>query len=778
MRCANKYWKRIVKKEFTNHCDTDKMKITSSYLKLVLVVFICFAINPIQGFSGNIIDTTDYAYWRQLACTSEMFGAMKSSAIETARAEGTPRDVLGANALAYILDPDNKTTYIANIQNKFETRIKTMKIGTGAASSSVPSHELFHGLLALDVIRYDLEPEVLVGYEKIFEKKIFKLVLKQWRPHGWAMRMLWYKYAGDEANFLEAKKQYDIDLRIHFLPDGISPSGGGYNMERFNVKERAAKNTTFDIMEYMGYHEYYTDSGMINMHEAIYGYENSPFGRCVFYGDSRGSQVAWSVEDDVIVSPTTVRAARFSDKAYKYAMWTLREGTGLNDATLKGYLASYIVMAGSAAQNNPIEFNIADAEMAPSRIFDNYAALIGNKPSRDALYLSVQTLTGKEEYHTHYEANAIGMAGYGEILLRNAGYDGPNADVSAKGLTTPFEFIHAHAESANTVLIAGENHSGKLADGIVEGFTGENVEYFRASNSTSIKGEHLRDVLFVQPTINANGYYVVMDHVSTENRGDSVNVVWHPNTAKTQIIQDKTAYFSKIKREDGDAGPVLFGENTPVLKTFLGTPSHSVQKKEMVNQSRGNHYRAEYLYATYPTHDNKANILTVLFPGDKTHIIGDMTRIATGSYSGCQIRQGEVVDLVLNSGSTELEKYEKETFNAEDIFYRKLAGKLVSYFVKGTSFKSGEDMENGFKSDAPLALYMNTAKNGKGSSGKIISSGASVTFYNSDVSSVKLNGNKLSNVASGENWVRVRIPQGTYTIELVANNVGNALDKF
>ncbi|WP_297089329.1 hypothetical protein [uncultured Draconibacterium sp.] len=749
------------------------MRITNNFSKIVLVVVICLAINPIKGFSGNIIDTTDYAYWRQLASSSEMYGAMKSSAIKNAKPDGTPRDVFGANALAYILDPTNKSKYIAHIQNKFETRIKTMKIGTGAATSSVPSHELFHGLLALDVIRYDLEPEVLAGYEKILEEKIFKLVLKQWRPHGWAMRMLWYKYAGDTANFLEAKKQYDIDLRIHFLPDGISPSGSGYNMERFNVKERAAKNTTFDIMEYMGFHEYYSDSGMINMHEAIYGYENSPFGRCIFYGDSRGSQIAWSVEDDVIVSPTTVRAARFSNKAYKYAMWTLREGTGLRQATLKGYLASYIVMAGPAAQNNPIEFNIADAEMAPSRIFDNYAALIGNKPSRDALYLSVQTLTGKEEYHTHYEANAIGMAGYGEILLRNAGYDGPNADVSAGGLTTPFEFIHAHAESANTVLIAGENHSGKLADGIVEGFTGEDVEYFRASNSTSIKGEHLRDVLFIQPSNNANGYYVVTDHVTTENKGDSVNVVWHPNTAKTQVIQDKTAYFSKIKREDGDVGPVLFGENTPVLKTFLGTPPHSVQKKEMVNQSRGNHYRAEYLYATYPTRDNKANVLTVLFPGDKNHKVGDMDRIVAGAYSGCKIKQGPVVDVALNSGGITLEQYEQESFMGQDIFYRKLAGKLLSYFVKGTSFKSGEDMENGFKSDAPLALYMNTAKDDKGSSGKIISSGASVTFYNSDVSSVKLNGNKLTNVASGENWVRVRIPKGTYTIELVNNSNTN-----
>jgi hypothetical protein len=742
------------------------VRITNNFSKLVLVVLFCFALIPLQSFSGNIIDTTDYTYWRELATTSEMFGAMKTSAIETAKKGDTPRDVLGANALAYILDPANKNLYVKAIQKEIETNIKAMKIGKGAATSSVPSHELFHGLLALDVIRYDLPPEELANYENIFKDKIFKLVLTQWRPHGWAMRMLWYKYAGDTANFIEAKKQYDIDLHIHFLPDGISPSGSGYNMERFNVKERAAKNTTFDIMEYMGYHEYYSDSGMINMHEAIYGYENSPFGRCIFYGDSRGSQIAWSIEDNVIVSPTTVRAARFSDKAYKYAMWTLREGTGLTQATLKGYLASYVVMAGPASKNNPIEFNMDDAEMAPSRIFDNYAALIGNKPSRDALYLSVQTLTGKEEYHTHYEANAIGMAGYGEILLRNAGYDGPNADVSADGLTTPFNFIHANAESANTVLIGGENHSGKLADGIVEGYTGQDVEYFRASNSTSIKGEHFRDVLFVQASNNVNGYYVVMDHVTTANKGDSVNVVWHPNTATLQTIQDKTEYFSEIKLEDGDAGPVLFGENIPVLNTFLGTPPLSVLKKEMVNQSRGHHYRADYIYATYPTIDKKADILTVLFPGDKNHQVGQMKRITAGDYTGSEITQGQIVDVALTSDGNYTGEYSSENFQGENIMYRKASGKFISYFAKGTSFKSGQDIQTGFKSDTPVTLFMNTA-NGKESSGQIISSGTKVTFYAPDISSIKLEGKKVPFDISEPNSVSLNIPKGTYTVELL-----------
>ena len=225
------------------------MKITKDFSKIVLVVIFCLALLPLQGFSGNIIDTTDYSYWRKLAINSEMFGAMRASALETATKEGASRDVFGANALAYILAPDNKATYITNIQNKFETRIKTMKIGTGAATSSVPSHELFYAVLALDVIRYDLDPAVLSEYEGWLEEKIMALVIGKWDPHAWAMRMLYYKYLGDEANFQAAKIEFDIGLAEHYMPnDGVSPAGNGYCVQRWNSIERAAKNTTPDIM--------------------------------------------------------------------------------------------------------------------------------------------------------------------------------------------------------------------------------------------------------------------------------------------------------------------------------------------------------------------------------------------------------------------------------------------------------------------------------------------------------------------------------------------------
>ena len=749
------------------------MKITNDFSKLVLGVVFCLALIPLQCFSGNIVNTTDYSYWRKLAHTSEIYGAMKTSAITLAnKGDGETREVMGGNALAYILDPANKNKYINAIKNKFETRIRTMKIGTGAATSSVPSHELLHALLALDVIGDELDEADLARFESYLKDKIFKLVLTQWKPHGIAMRMMWYKYANDTVNFAAAKKQYDIDLAIHFFPDGYAPEGNGYVIGRFNHIGRGAKNSVFDLMEYMGYNEYFSNPGFRNMHEFMYGYAAAPFGANMFYGDTRGSGIPWAINGTEISTPTIARAARFSDKAYKYAMWKLKEQAGLiqGKATLPGYLLSYIMMAGSASENKPIEFNIDDAEMAPSRIFENYAALIGNNQSKDALYLSVLSMGEMVDWHAQYEANSIGLSGYGERILRNSGYDGPNNNVSAEGLTSSWDFIKFNSESGNVLMIDGEKHSSKYGNGIIEGIVGTDIEYFRSFSKTAIKGEHFRDVMFVQAANGANGYYVVMDHVTSDVSGATVNIVWHPNTSIAETVVDNIHYHSVLKVKEGASGPVLYSKNKVELSTFLGTPPISVEKREMVNQMRGHHYRAEYLYNNYSTSNNKADILTLLFPGDQNHVIGSMTRIVSGAYTGCNINQGSVVDVALTSGGTASGTNETETFQCENVVYRKLEGKLLSYFVKGTSFKSGQAIQTGFKSDTPVALCMNTAADGKGISGKIISSGTKVTFYAPDISLVRLEGSILPKVNSGSNWVMVNIPGGTYEIELLGTS--------
>lgn len=742
--------------------------VSESQVKKFLTSLFCLLL-PIQyAVAGNIIDTSDYTYWRKLASSSPFYAAMKESAIHAANNGGQTSDVMGGCALAYILDPENKAIYISPIRNKFESRIKTMVIGDGAATSSVPSHELFYALLALDVIRHDLDPANLSEYEGWLKDKIFQLYIGKWDPHAWSMRMLWYKYIGDEKKFQAAKVEFDIGLSEHYMPDdGVSPAGNGYCVQRWNSVERSAKNVAPDLMEYMGYHEYYTNPGLIGLKEFMYGYAVAPFGRILIYGDSRNTegQRPWDIGGgNVVMSPHILSAARFSHKAYQYAMWVLREGVGASSVSLKGHLPSYLIMAGTAANNKPIAFDINDAVMAPTRLFKNYAALISKTESKNALYLSMLNLAGNTEYHTHFEANALAMAGYGEILLRNAGYSGPERDVRVNGVTATFDYLHFNSESANTVMIGGIRHSVKSGDGITEGLIGQEVEYCRGVSTTAIAGTHARDVVFVQPSDRANGYYLVMDHVTTDKAGDNVNVAWHPNAGVLKTIASETHYISEIKQERGARGPRIFTENKVALTTFLASPPSSVETKRIVNQGSRYSYVADYLVVNYDPVDKRKDVLTVLFPADKTHKVAQLTRIEADEYTGCEIVQGAVEDIALTSNGATPGRQGGRRFQGEDVLLRTDSGKLVSFFVKGVSFDNDHSARCGFQADASVAVYM------KGPLGKITSSGTMATFYYPEIASIQLDGIAAPIVASGPNWARINIPKGTFAVKIVTMN--------
>ncbi len=586
------------------------------------------------------------------------------------------------------------------------------------------------------------------------------------------MRMLWYAYKGDNEHFPEAKKEWEIGLSEHYMPDGVSPAGGVYCLQRWTSIARASKNMTLDVMEYMGYNEYYSNPSIVGLQEFLFGYANSPFGRGIFYGDSRHVSIGDGLmQDDYITSPTMVRTARFSPKAYKYAMWILGNSSNIHIETpkIKGYLISYLIMAGTAEKNNPLTFDPNDGEMAPSRIFDNYASLKSREPSTEALYVGMQNLMGNVEYHTHYEVNALSLAGYGEILLRNAGYAGPDRDVVVDGVVATFEYLHSMSESSNCVMIGGEQHTERIGDGVTEGFSGHDIEYFRGSTGRgkAIKGEHLRDVMFMQPADGALGYYVVMDHVETDEADKAVNVVWHPNAAKIHPVVENTQFLSQIWPLPNARGPQIYTDSRVELTTFLATEPQTIDFKTTVNQEQNRRvpssYVADYMMANYATTDKRADILTVLFPGDKTHKVGQLTRLNIGDYSGARITQAQVNDIALTSSGKSKASVGEMEFQAEDLLFRTLQGKITSYFVRGHLFTAGA---YGFESDAPIALHLKTSE--QALSGVVTSGGATVTLYSPGVSRVLLGGAELTPLAvdSEQGWIQVRLPEGKFELKI------------
>lgn len=751
------------------------MKFSSKkFLLLPLLLF------TMAASAQNMINPDDYPYWRELAQVNKLYGGMKEDAIRTAQAS-TPtsatRDAMGANALAYILDPDNKETYINNFKASYETVVMNLNIGNDAVTSSVRSHELFFALLALDVMGNELDDNTLAMYQKSLQKKIMKLVIGKWDPHGWAMRMLWFKYIGDEKKFIEAKNEWEIGLSEHFMPDGVSPAGSIYCIQRWTSVARTAKNLSIDMMEYMGYNEYYNNPAIIAHQEFMYGYATSPFGRGISFGDSRQTSIGEDLKDEqgYILSPTTVRGARFSHEAYTYAMWVLGKAsnTQVTDQKLKGYLPNFLIMAGTAEKNNPLNYNTNDGVLASSIILTNYASLITNEQSTDALHLAMQNITGNTEYHTHYEVNAIGLVGYGEILLRNAGYDGPNRDVTVDGVTATYKYMHDWSESSNCVMLGGKQHASKVGEGIVEGFSGYDMEYFRGSTGKdeAIKGNHQRDVVFMQPTEGVNGYYIVLDHLATNNPDETVNVLWHPNSAKYEAITTNTHYLSQIKIAEGAKGPQLYSTNEATLNTFLATPPTSIELKPIVNQESVRHipveqhtsFVAEYMMANYTAKQGEAAILTVLFPGDKSHQVGKMKRIAAGNYTGATIAQGKVQDVALVSTGTASGKYKKATFNGEDVVYRNANGKLVSYLVRGTAFKQ---KNQGFVADKTVAIHLKQNETGMG--GVVVSDGATLTLYYPHIATVTIDGKEAQLISVNSKSAQVNLPAGTSTLEITS----------
>ncbi len=724
------------------------------------------------GFAQNIVNPADYDYWRSLVQTDNMYAQMKENALSNSQNADTitySYDVTGSSALAYILDPENKKKYIENIHMIFKKRIMKINIGTAATTSSTPSGELFFALLALDVMGKDIDSESLKIYEESLKEKIMKLVLHQWIPHGWAMRMLWYRYANDEENFQIAKEKWLEGLQIHYLPDGVSPAGSGYCVERWNDLRCSAKNTTADLMTYMGEYDAYSNTSLVGLQSFIYGHANAPFGHILAYGDSRQLQDAWDTRGGMLASAAILRTRRYSEDAYKYAMWIVAHGhaTRMSELKVKGYLLSYMILAGTAKDNNPVRIDLNDAELAPSTILTNYATLKTRGNTTNELNIAMQNLTGITEYHTHYEVNALALAGYGEILLRNAGYIGPNRAATIDGVTSSFKYMHDSSVSSNCVMVADKNHLSKTGEGIIDGFTGHDIEFFRGSTGKDkvIEGSHFRDVILMHQTDNANAYFLIMDHVKAH---DSVNILWHPNTAVMQAINPKTEYLSEIEIAEGAVGPLLYSENQATLTTFLATEPNTVDFTTVVNQEARNDrenqlstsYIAEYMKANYAPIDGQVHAMTILFPSDKNHDIGKMTRIMSADYSGAEIVQGNINDIALCSNGNSIGSFNQARFKAEDVVFRSVRKKLISYFVKGESFSSGNI---GFEADQSISIFFSTKDN----SGVISSTKATTITLLAPKAKTFESENPDVKVISAENSkIKVMIPAGKISFRL------------
>jgi hypothetical protein len=612
------------------------------------------------------------------------------------------RGLISANTMAYIYDPTNSATYrntLVSQMNIILTDLANRPDPAGWTENVSLGNVLFNSILALDIIYNDLTP----GEISTLESKIGPLVnalTSSWELSPYAVKGLWALYSGNTASFNSYRQLYTQEVFAELSADGMPRIGNGYAMARFLGAGREQKALFMDVLEYQGYHDFYTNELVKNAHEYIFGYSTTPFGRAIPFGDTSPADILR--EDN---NAQLWRAYRFGAAAGSYAEWQA------GSLWPEGRLTTGLLMD---------EWVNPPGKLAPSRIFpDGGAFFLENNQSKNALcgaLWNVNTSSG----HAHNDINALALSGYGQHLLVNSGYCGYNT--GALGFS--WDYINKTAASGNTVRTDGADHVGKGGAGITAGFTADKLDYACGNAGSALaSGTHFRNLLFLQPVpeIGVNGYWVVFDDVTAASYCLST---FHPNSTSITTVTANVEYEALIS----DATTTMSYADDVRLTTFLGTAPVSVTEKDGLIAAWDNQsFVARYLEVRHNMTAGKKQICTVLFPHDAVHPKAQLTRLTGTGYSGVSVVQGSHEDLNLESSTNEF-VLPKCRFKASHTWSRFNGNQLVGYFAKQATKFLDTALATGFTSDQPVTIHM------YGDVGKVLATQATaVTIYSTNL---------------------------------------------
>lgn len=661
------------------------------------------------------------------------------------------RELVDTCSLAYIVDPDNKTTYINKIVDVLnywnsgtEGNIFDELNNTDWTYSVPPSSAFFSCVLALDTIYPELSFEQLDAAESLLQNVAdwFWSHNMSWQTANWGSRGIWALYKNDTTRIVQAKEGYFNALMSYISDDGVGIIGTGYSNMRFSC-DRHSKQYFMDVLTYTGQYDYYNDSKVKGFYEWLYGYASTAFKRIWIYGDT-------SFNNAIYRGSSIYKAGNLSPDIAKYAAWLL-EGYNIT----YGRLLIYILLRS----------NLPEPKRARSKIYPDGGAYFFENSSDPGALAAVMWNTLREDGHGHKEVNAINVAAYGEFLLVNSGYNGWGN--GAAGF--PWSYIHDRAVSCNTALIdynfnddynppTENDHQSKHGNGISEGFTSELLCYASGDSGSALpNGKHIRNFISILPDDSANGYWVLFDEIDAVTAEKTVHIALHPPTVDYFIITPYEEYEWKVNKISGE--DVFFS-------VYLGTEPIDVKIREGAIGSWTNSFISKYIYSTYITNkeDIKKNIITILFPHNIEHAKAIMKRISGVSYKGIEIQQdgGSTIDYVIESSGKDEVIFGGTTFCGLCVIYRKVNRVNTFYFVKkGLSFDDGNFEKQGFSAEADVSVYIND------NSGSIVSPGTNVTFYYPGIKGVKLDKKTAVIKNYGEGWMTLYVPFGTYTLRLI-----------
>jgi hypothetical protein len=653
-------------------------------------------------------------------------------------------DIASACALAYILDVDNRSIYMQKVETQLAQAIDYIRTEKGSKSDHAyhvdSAHAAFMMYLVLDVMYNDLSPTIRQAMEDDCDF-IAANHRSSWRSSEFSIKgMMELYHNGKTASFESIKNDYRDYILSLTSDDGVYTTGPGYTNSRVFMDSRMQKKIFMDICEYQRYHEFYSDPKFQNLYEWIFGYSVTPFNRSYTFGDSPPTKSLdhWAV--------SALRSNRFSDKAQRYATWQLGP---LTDDLIKGGLLHYILCD-----------SIPKPALRPqSRIFKNGGVcFIEDSDSDLALFGALWNINTEGASHNHKDVNAIHIAAYGEHVLRNSGYDGwEEPDLAT------WKWIHETAQSSNTLTLNHQNHASSFAGGITESMLGGDLEYASGSSGSAlVLGSHQRNFIFIKPKPFTNGYFLIIDEVKGLPFFDNANISLHPNSyLEPSILAENKQYQWEIKGCNYSGHPVF-------LTVFLGTPPVTAEIKTgyVGSYEECSRFEDKYLYTTYALDENaKSNMVTVLFPHDDSHPIADLRRIQLQEATGARIEhEFSIIDYALESHSKSTIDYQNISFAGRSTVWRDSNQNNQFYFVRqGNLFRHNTENQLGFQSDSLVSILF------RDRIGKIVSPGTNVMFFYPDINGIKLNGNLNSVLESGQNWLKVYIPEGESDLEIISS---------
>jgi hypothetical protein len=673
-------------------------------------------------------------------------GLSYSSRATTAAKGVRIRDIMGACSLMYVLDPTHRSTYLKKMTTVFTAWpavLKQMKREYPKSKNRwlqvvPPSSGYFNSVLALDVVHDDLPTATLNKYESALDgvAEWYWQAERGWGTATYGARAIWATYQGDVTRQTVAARQYHEQYLAWLTPDGAFKDGTEYALAR-NGGERSAKQGYLYVAEHTGVDPtYYDDPRIRGFMEWLMGYAYGPFNGMAGFGD------AGSLGRDLnTFRPETAvfTAGRFSPKAAASAARHIAAGI----ETMPGDLLTYSVTTAA-----PVRPKGPESQVWPA----SGAAFWQHSQSDNALMGALwnpQIEPDQVTAHMHREVNALYLAGYGESLLVNSGYNG----YGNGALGASWSSIHSSARSSNTVQLAGANHVTAAGDGVDDYLVGDGLDYASGVGDKIYAGaaEHTRNFVMVQPQNNKNGYFISIDEVQGASAGQAVDVFFHPaSTAASTVSVGQEYRWAVSKRKP-----------TPTyLSIFLGTaPDQATLPKSVIAAWDNNSISGRSLDARYTT--DAAGVrraVTVLFPHDRTHAKAAMLRLSGRGYSGARVKQGAIKDYAIATEGRAVSVGGAKVTADAAVFRR--SGKKTSFFFirNGVAFDGGD--RRGVTSDQPVSVHM------RGKSGRMTATKPSVvTFKYPGVTTITVDGTvAFPTLVSG--GLRLSIPPGQHAIVL------------